>query len=388
MPRLEQGIKILAGGLAASGKFGFRGPCQQPRDSFLDANPFGEHRIDGRRDRHVDVLGMGEVDKHAARMHAFAKAASRNRFGGRQSPPHRDPEGIIPRHRRCAREDQIAEPRKAHQGSRPSTMGLAETAELGEASRDEGRSSARSESAAGGDPARDGENVFRRAADFDPSNIGRRIEPERGRRQHARERGREIAVTCGQSNGGRKALRHVPGKARARKNGWRTSRQYPGRDFGQEQSGRALDAFGANDDRYAARRYMGRENFQDWPQRLRRDHGENELRALGFGRFRDGADIRKERHARKMPRIDSGGPHLGDMRGIARPERDFGLLLAGWSGGKVGESRAPGAGAENGDLAFTVWCHRMLSRSPGLLPAGRATILTRPAAWWLERPSQ
>ena len=116
-------------------------------------------------------------------------------------------------------------------------------------------------SAAGGDPARDGEDVFRRAADFDPSHVGRRIEPERGRRKHSRERGREIAVTRGQSNRGWKALRHVRGKARAGKNGGRITRQYPGRDFGQEQSGRVLDALGANDDRYPARRYMGQRKF-------------------------------------------------------------------------------------------------------------------------------
>jgi hypothetical protein len=222
------------------------------------------------------------------------------------------------------------------------------------------------------------EDVFRRAANFDPSHVGRRIEPEPGRRKHSRERGREIAVTRGQSNRGWKALRHVRGKARAGKDGGRITRQHSGRDFGQEQSGRVLDALGANDDRYPARRYMGRENIQDLPQRLRGDRGENEVRDLDFGRLRDGVDIREERHARKTPRIDSGCPHLGDVRGIAGPERDFRLLLAGWAGGKVGESRAPGAGAENGDLAFTVWCHRIGPSLLGLIPSGRAIVLARP----------
>ncbi len=41
--------------------------------------------------------------------------------------------------------------RKAHQGSRPGAMGLAETAELGGAPRDEGNPGARPKSAAGGD---------------------------------------------------------------------------------------------------------------------------------------------------------------------------------------------------------------------------------------------
>jgi hypothetical protein len=86
---------------------------------------------------------------------------------------------------------------------------------------------------------------------------------------------------------------------------------------------------------------------------------------LGFGWFRDRTDIREKQHARKMARIDSGCLHLGDMCGIARPKRDFGRLGAG-AGGEVGESRAPGAGAENGDLAAAVY--GFLPRSAGSLP--------------------
>jgi hypothetical protein len=128
-----------------------------------------------------------------------------------------------------------------------------------------------------------------------------------------------------------------------------------------------LDALGANNDGHAVRQ-MRRENFKDWPQHLGGDHGENEFRVLGFGRVRGGADIREERHAREIPRIDSGGGHLGDMRGVARPKRHFGLNRAARPGREIGERRAPGTGTENSDPAFAVGWHETASSIARLLP--------------------
>ena len=77
-------------------RIGLRRARKQIRDCFLDGDPFRKHRIDGRRDRHVYLLGVGEIDKHAAGVRAFAKAASCDGVHERQPPPQRDTKGIIP----------------------------------------------------------------------------------------------------------------------------------------------------------------------------------------------------------------------------------------------------------------------------------------------------
>jgi len=81
----------LAAHLIASREFGLRRARKQIRDCFLDGDPFRKHRIDGRRDRHVYLLGVGEIDKHAAGVRAFAKAASRYGVHERQPPPNATP---------------------------------------------------------------------------------------------------------------------------------------------------------------------------------------------------------------------------------------------------------------------------------------------------------
>ncbi len=121
-------------------------------------------------------------------------------------------------------------------------------------------------------------------------------------------------------------------------------------DIAHEEAARALDALGADDDRHALPQ-VGTGQRGTRAQRLR-GHGEED--DVGLAERREvicRRDAGVQRDVGKAPGVDPARHHLGDMRGVARPERHG----SAGAGGKVGQRRAPGATPENGDVADGVF---------------------------------
>jgi hypothetical protein len=113
----------------------------------------------------------------------------------------------------------------------------------------------------------------------------------------------------------------------------------------EKQTSRAFDSLGANDQRNARRDNLN-QRIRRLANRLRRNREKNHAGIRNVFERRRRHDIERERHAGKTPRIDAGRRHLGGMGSIMRPKMNLGRV----AGGEIGERRAPGSGAQHGDM--------------------------------------
>jgi hypothetical protein len=123
--------------------------------------------------------------------------------------------GKIARLGRSAGQNEIAQPRKAHQCVGPRAAGATESAQFRKAPRHQRRACARPQPAPGGDAAGDGEHILGRPANFHAKHIARMIEPERGGAERGGDPPRARFVLRRQRDRGRQAARHIGGETGA-----------------------------------------------------------------------------------------------------------------------------------------------------------------------------
>ncbi len=201
---------------------------------------------------------------------------------------------------------------------------------------------ARPEIASGGHARGDGEDVFRRAADFHAADVGGAIEPERLCRQRFAKALRRAVVVGREGHRRRQSLADVRGEAWTRQDRGARLRQFLRDDFAQESAPVALDALGADHDG-RARRQMGPRRTQRQPQRLRRNDREHDPGALDAGKIGGRRDRMRDRQSGQMPFVLAIARKRGRMRRLMSPERDLTAPLRS----DIGERDAPGPGAEN-----------------------------------------
>src|SRR6185436_18024039 len=93
--------------------------------------------------------------------------------------PQRPTERHVARLRAAAREDEVAEPRKADQRFGPGAECFSEAAHLGKTARNERRMRAGAEALAVDNTGSDGENVLQGTTELNPDKVARPIETER-----------------------------------------------------------------------------------------------------------------------------------------------------------------------------------------------------------------
>ena len=181
---------------------------------------------------------------------------SEARISGSLRPwPSCFPDGPVAAERTGAGEHQIAHAGEAGEGFAARAAGHGEARDLGNAAGDEGGGGVVTEAHAGGDPGGDGDDVFERAAELDPDDIGGRVEAERFRGELLLDERGDLRIAEGHGKGSGLALGDFESEAgpgeradREQEPGWLEG---VGENLRHAVEGVVFKAFGGADDELA-----------------------------------------------------------------------------------------------------------------------------------------